>query len=176
MYRLLVNSDRRSSVLDAREFTCPREAARHAAQHRRARPDEHLPDALVLQRGTPAARLTFDPLRVVPGQRGGWSRTQWETIRVWPRGEWPVGEPEPIVPADADCAEPPVQAADLSAVDCVAAPVHAPDTVVSVQSAAATLQIDRNDHPTYKSYRWQVAGSLVCTLVVWFVALLLLMR
>ena len=38
-----------------------------------------------LQRGTPVAPCVFDPYRIVPGERGGWSHVRWSTMRRWDR-------------------------------------------------------------------------------------------
>jgi hypothetical protein len=36
-----------------------------------------------LQRGTPVSPCVFDPYRIIPGERGGWSNVRWASMRRW---------------------------------------------------------------------------------------------
>ncbi|MEP0846214.1 MAG: hypothetical protein HRF50_05260 [Phycisphaerae bacterium] len=117
---------------------------------------------IVLQRGTPASRVAFDAARVIPGIRGGWSDTAWDTI-----SRWRPGEDEAIRSALSSASPPAPSGAPAASVTTADHPDVSPRCEALRDSAA---------RHSYERWRWKVWGCVALAVTAWFVTLAYLSR
>ncbi len=78
VYRLLVRSEGRVRVYGSRTF--PSLDAALAAVCAAVHACPRVPEAVLVQRGISLTIPSFDPHGIVPGERGGWTDIDWDTV------------------------------------------------------------------------------------------------
>lgn len=151
--------------------------------------------AVRVEHGAPTSALCFDPLRIVPGECGGWSHVRWTTAGEWcaadaaeqvrlvhPATSAAATQPQAVAPA-AFCLEPspdllPHSAAAAQPVLSIGASPPAPAAAATLAPALLPIAPVWPGPPgdRFRGYGWPALLGVVAMLTLWFTVWTILVR